>query len=72
MISEEQIDQLCRYSESNCVDYKRDQYSFICATDNEKAELLKDVLCFAKGGTYARRNYFCESTESIVQAQFEF
>ena len=47
MISEEQIDQLCRYGESNCIDYKRDQYSFICATDNKKAELLKDVLCFA-------------------------
>lgn len=47
MISEEQIDQLCRYGESNCVDYKRAQYAFIGATDNKKAELLKDVLCFA-------------------------
>lgn len=47
MISEEQIDQLCRYGESNCVDYKRAQYAFIGAADNKKAELLKDVLCFA-------------------------
>lgn len=47
MISEEQLNQLCLQGESNCVDYKRAQYAFIGGTDDQKAELLKDVLCFA-------------------------
>lgn len=47
MISEEQINILCFQGESNCVDYKRSQYAFQGADDAQKAELLKDILCFA-------------------------
>lgn len=47
MISEEQLNQLCLQGESNCVDYKRAQYAFVRGADEQKAELLKDVLCFA-------------------------
>lgn len=47
MLNEETLNQLCLQGESNCVDYKRAQYAFIHAEDEKKAELLKDVLCFA-------------------------
>ena len=47
MISAEQINILCFQGESNCVDYKRAQYAFQGAGDAQKAELLKDILCFA-------------------------
>ena len=47
MISEEQINIFCFQGESNCVDYKRAQYAFKGANDAQKAELLKDILCFA-------------------------
>lgn len=47
MISEEQFNILCFQGESNCVDYKRAQYAFQGADDAQKAELLKDILCFA-------------------------
>ena len=47
MISEEQINILCFQGESNCIDYKRAQYAFQGAEDDQKAELLKDILCFA-------------------------
>lgn len=47
MLTEEVLKQLCLQGESNCVDYKRAQYAFIHAEDEKKAELLKDVLCFA-------------------------
>jgi hypothetical protein len=47
MISEEQLNQLCLQGESFYVDYKRAQYAFVGGTDDQKAELLKDVLCFA-------------------------
>lgn len=47
MISEGEINILCLQGESNCVDYKRAQYAFQGADDAQKAELLKDILCFA-------------------------
>ncbi|MBP5545246.1 MAG: ATP-binding protein [Kiritimatiellae bacterium] len=47
MLNEETLNQLCLQGESICVDYKRAQYAFIHAEDEKKAELLKDVLCFA-------------------------
>ena len=47
MLNEETLTQLCLQGESNCVDYKRAQYAFIHAEDEKKAELLKDILCFA-------------------------
>ena len=33
--------------ESETLDFKRDQYRFDNATDEEKSELLKDILAFA-------------------------
>ena len=47
MINEEQVNALCFQGESNCVDYKRAQYAFQGSEDAQKAELLKDILCFA-------------------------
>ena len=32
--------------ESNTLDFKRDQYRFVKASDDEKSELLKDILGF--------------------------
>lgn len=58
MISEEQFNILCFQGESNCVDYKRAQYAFQGASDAQKAELLKDILCFA--------NAFRRSTAYIL------
>lgn len=34
-------------SESDSLDFKRDQYKFIGASDNEKSELLKDIVAMA-------------------------
>jgi hypothetical protein len=41
------IRSLLRRSESETLDFKRDQYPFVNATDEEKSELLKDILAFA-------------------------
>lgn len=40
------LDSLMHEEESNTLDFKRDQYKFIHASDTEKAELLKDILAF--------------------------
>ncbi|MEN6421997.1 MAG: ATP-binding protein, partial [Smithella sp.] len=40
------LDALIREEESSTLDFKRDQYKFIHASDFEKAELLKDILAF--------------------------
>ena len=42
MISETQLNQLCLQGESFYVDYKREQYTFIGGSDDQKAELLKE------------------------------
>lgn len=47
MIDEIQIKMLCFKSESETLDFKRDQYKFIGCTDEDKSELLKDILSFA-------------------------
>jgi predicted HTH transcriptional regulator len=41
------IEELLNESESSTLDFKRDQYRFENATDEEKSELLKDILAFA-------------------------
>jgi len=41
------IEQLLNDDESSTLDFKRDQYPFIGATDEQKGELLKDILIFA-------------------------
>ncbi|HEY5471443.1 MAG TPA: RNA-binding domain-containing protein [Bacteroidales bacterium] len=38
------LDQWLYASESDSLDFKRDQYNFIKASDDEKSELLKDIL----------------------------
>ena len=43
------MEQLLHEGESSSLDYKRDQYLFAGATDEEKSELLKDILAFANG-----------------------
>ena len=41
------IEELLNEEESTSLDFKRDQYPFVHATDDEKSELLKDLLAFA-------------------------
>ena len=45
--------QLLREGECASLDYKRDQYPFADATDEQKGELLKDILAFANGWRHA-------------------
>jgi hypothetical protein len=47
------MEQLLHEGESSSLDYKRDQYPFVGATDEEKSELLKDILAFANGWRHA-------------------
>lgn len=42
-----QLEAVLSESESTTLDFKRDQYRFDGGTDEEKAELLKDILAFA-------------------------
>ncbi|MEI8021752.1 MAG: ATP-binding protein, partial [Schlesneria sp.] len=42
----EEFEQLLYEEESPTLDFKRDQYPFSKATDEEKSELLKDILGF--------------------------
>jgi Schlafen, AlbA_2 len=41
------IENLLNQDESSSLDFKRDQYAFDGADDNQKSELIKDVLAFA-------------------------
>ncbi|HEV7488579.1 MAG TPA: ATP-binding protein [Thermoanaerobaculia bacterium] len=41
------IEELLNEEESTSLDFKRDQYPFVGATDDQKSELLKDILAFA-------------------------
>lgn len=41
------LEQLLYEEESSYLDFKRDQYPFVGATNEEKSELLKDILAFA-------------------------
>lgn len=43
----EQLEQLLYEEESPTLDFKRDQYAFSKATEEDKSELLKDILGFA-------------------------
>jgi hypothetical protein len=45
----EQLDNLLFASEGPTLDFKREQYPFERASDDEKSELLKDILGFANG-----------------------
>jgi hypothetical protein len=46
MVNENEIEKLCLKGESETLDYKREQYKFN-SNNNEKSELLKDILAFA-------------------------
>ena len=46
-MKQEELEQLLFEEESPTLDFKRDQYPFSKATDEEKSELLKDILGFA-------------------------
>ena len=41
------MEELLNEDESATLDFKRDQYPFDNATDEQKGELLKDILAFA-------------------------
>jgi hypothetical protein len=41
------LEQLLNEDESTSLDFKRDQYPFVAGSDDEKSELLKDILAFA-------------------------
>jgi predicted HTH transcriptional regulator len=44
---------LLNENESTSLDFKRDQYPFVGATDDEKSELLKDILAFTNAWRHA-------------------
>jgi len=46
-MTDELFERLLYEEESVTVDFKREQYPFAKATDDEKAELLKDILGFS-------------------------
>lgn len=46
-MQQELLEQLLYEDESNTLDFKRDQYPFGGATDDEKSELLKGIIGFA-------------------------
>lgn len=47
IINELLIEQLLNECESSTLDFKEEQYKFVNATNEEKSELLKDILAFA-------------------------
>lgn len=47
MITDEMIEMLCYKGEGNDLDYKAERYKFAKGSDNEKSEMLKDILAFA-------------------------
>jgi hypothetical protein len=59
----------CLYeAESDALDFKRDQYSFAKATDEEKSELLKDILGFANAWRRAE-SYILIGVEDVRGAR---
>ena len=49
------FERLLHEDESTTLDFKRDQYRFTKATEQEKSELLKDILGFANAWAPNRR-----------------
>jgi predicted HTH transcriptional regulator len=46
-LTEDELRQLLYGRESETLDFKRDQYPFVRSTDEQKAELLKELMAFA-------------------------
>ena len=57
-MTHELLEQLLFSSESDSLDFKSEQYRFEGAANEEKAELLKDILAFA--------NSWCRSDAYIL------
>ena len=47
VINDELIENLLYGEEGVDLDFKRDQYKFVKASDEEKGEMLKDIIAFA-------------------------
>src|SRR5690242_15315609 len=47
IVNDNLLDQLLHEEESATLDFKRDQYPFTTASDEQKSELLKDLLALA-------------------------
>jgi hypothetical protein len=58
-MTNELFERLLYEEEGTTIDFKKEQYRFVKATDEEKSELLKDILGFAnafrRSATYKRR-----------------
>ena len=48
------FESLLHEEESSSLDFKRDQYPFVGASDDDKSELLKDILAFAANRPHGR------------------
>jgi predicted HTH transcriptional regulator len=62
------MEQLLHEGESSSLDYKRDQYPFADATDDDKSELLKDILAFANGWRHAEA-YILIGVEEVASGR---
>jgi len=61
------VDRLLYEAESDALDFKRDQYPFVNATDAQKAELLKDILAMAKVRRFTRTASMVLKRKSAIQ-----
>jgi hypothetical protein len=59
------MEQLLHEGESSSLDYKREQYPFAGATDDDKSELLKDILAFANGWRHSE-GYILVGVEEVA------
>jgi hypothetical protein len=59
------MEQLLHEGESASLDYKRDQYPFAGAADEDKGEILKDILSFANGWRHAEA-YILLGVEEVI------
>ena len=62
------FERLLYEEESDTLDFKRDQYSFAKAADEEKSELLKDILGFANAWRRAE-SYILIGVEDVRGAR---
>lgn len=64
-MNDDLFEQLLHEGESSSLDYKRDQYPFAGASDEDKSELLKDILALANGWRHADANILIGVDEVI-------
>ena len=63
-LDRETLESLRNMGEGPTLDFKREQYRFIGATDSDKSELLKDILAFANTHRY-RTAYILVGVEEV-------